>query len=212
MDLMARRRVMLSAGKRSRLPREYQEVAFIRNRSNELLKIPLPNFSGTTVHYETKLKLRSTTGPRVMCQVPNAALGMAINWRITLINNSSSAGRIEIPATLGNTYAIEAWQNGNELFLNVNGDTVSGQTTSQSFSTPYFFVCFGSPLVANFGVYGDYEYFKLYMSTDKSLPLCDLVPCYRKSDIKPGMYDMISETFYTNVNTGGDFEVGPDVN
>lgn len=30
----------------------------------------------------------------------------------------------------------------------------------------------------------------------------DFVPCYRKSDNKPGMYDRVTETFFTNAGTG----------
>ena len=36
------------------------------------------------------------------------------------------------------------------------------------------------------------------------------VPCYRKSDSVAGMWDNVSETFYTNVGSGT-FTVGPDV-
>ena len=39
----------------------------------------------------------------------------------------------------------------------------------------------------------------------------DFVPCYRKSDSKPGMYDLVTNTFFTNDGTG-DFLVGADVN
>lgn len=41
-----------------------------------------------------------------------------------------------------------------------------------------------------------------------------LVPCYRKSDNKPGMYDLVTKTFFTNANTSAttDFIVGADVN
>lgn len=38
----------------------------------------------------------------------------------------------------------------------------------------------------------------------------DLYPCYRKSDSKPGMYDIVNNTFYTNAGTG-EFTVGNDV-
>lgn len=41
--------------------------------------------------------------------------------------------------------------------------------------------------------------------------VCNLVPCYRKSDNKPGMYDLVTKTFFTNQGTG-DFIVGADVN
>lgn len=33
-------------------------------------------------------------------------------------------------------------------------------------------------------------------------PICDMYPCIRKSDNKPGMYDLITEQFYTNSGTG----------
>lgn len=36
------------------------------------------------------------------------------------------------------------------------------------------------------------------------------IPCYRKSDSKPGMYDTVAKTFYTNAGTG-EFLVGADV-
>ena len=40
--------------------------------------------------------------------------------------------------------------------------------------------------------------------------IADFIPCYRKSDSKPGMYDLVSGEFFTNAGTG-EFEVGPDV-
>lgn len=40
--------------------------------------------------------------------------------------------------------------------------------------------------------------------------LLNLIPCYRKADQKPGMYDLISGEFYTNSGTG-EFVVGADV-
>ena len=38
----------------------------------------------------------------------------------------------------------------------------------------------------------------------------NFIPCYRKSDSKPGMYDTVTKTFYTNAGTG-EFLVGADV-
>lgn len=39
----------------------------------------------------------------------------------------------------------------------------------------------------------------------------DLVPCYRKNDLKPGMYDFANNYFHTNAGSG-EFYRGPDVN
>lgn len=36
------------------------------------------------------------------------------------------------------------------------------------------------------------------------------IPCYRTSDRKPGMYDIVNDVFYTNDGTG-EFSYGPDV-
>lgn len=38
----------------------------------------------------------------------------------------------------------------------------------------------------------------------------DFIPCYRKADQKPGMYDLVSGTFYINSGTG-EFVVGSEV-
>ena len=38
----------------------------------------------------------------------------------------------------------------------------------------------------------------------------DLIPCYRKSDMEVGMFDIITGTFYTNQGTGEGFIAGPD--
>lgn len=50
--------------------------------------------------------------------------------------------------------------------------------------------------------------FVAYSGTTK---VADFVPCYRKSDSKPGMYDLVTEQFFVNQATGDDFLVGHDV-
>lgn len=39
----------------------------------------------------------------------------------------------------------------------------------------------------------------------------DLIPCYRKDTLKPGLYDFVNDVFYTNAGSG-EFYKGPDVN
>ena len=58
-------------------------------------------------------------------------------------------------------------------------------------------------------------YLKLYdcklYSYDKYILVRNFIPCYRKSDNKPGLYDLVNDVFYTNSGTG-EFTVGPDIN
>lgn len=51
-------------------------------------------------------------------------------------------------------------------------------------------------------------YFKI---VDNNVKVMELYPCYRKSDSVAGMWDRVSETFYTNAGSGT-FAVGGDVN
>lgn len=53
---------------------------------------------------------------------------------------------------------------------------------------------------------------KLYSCTmfDNSNKIRNFIPCYHKSDNKPGLYDLVNNEFYTNQGTG-DFEKGNDI-
>ena len=44
-----------------------------------------------------------------------------------------------------------------------------------------------------------------------SILVRDFIPCYRKSDSKPGMYDTVNGVFYTNQGYSDDFIVGDDI-
>lgn len=50
-----------------------------------------------------------------------------------------------------------------------------------------------------------------FVAYDNGVKVADFVPCYRKADDKPGMYDLVTETFLVNQGTGKDFTVGPNV-
>lgn len=49
--------------------------------------------------------------------------------------------------------------------------------------------------------YGSAKIYYYRLHTSNGLA-CDFVPCYRKRDNKPGMYDLVTNTFFTNAGTG----------
>ena len=59
-------------------------------------------------------------------------------------------------------------------------------------------------------IYGKVKVFRFTITSSSNEKRIDLIPCYRKSDNKPGMYDPVSETFFTNAGTG-EFTVGSSV-
>jgi len=54
---------------------------------------------------------------------------------------------------------------------------------------------------------GRVEYSKIY---DNGTLVRNMIPCYRRSDLKPGMYDTVNNVFYTNSGSG-EFILGPVV-
>ena len=61
---------------------------------------------------------------------------------------------------------------------------------------------------ARYGAYRKISYFQYYDKNDTLI--CDLVPCYRKSDNTIGMYDIVRKTFLTKKGSGS-FTKGADV-
>lgn len=49
-----------------------------------------------------------------------------------------------------------------------------------------------------------------FQATKGGTKVRDMIACYRRSDMKPGMYDLISRTFLTNRGTG-EFLLGPSI-
>ena len=67
--------------------------------------------------------------------------------------------------------------------------------TFTSSSSPYNLFC-----QTTSGSYVAFMYGKIY--DIKFVGKGNFIPCVRKSDNKPGMYDTVSKTFYTNAGTG----------
>lgn len=98
-------------------------------------------------------------------------------------------------------------------YLNIDGtDVASTASVTTSYNSHIYL--FGNHRIGGYmdtmegGNTRIYSFIKKNNSTNaKSM---ELVPCYRRADSVAGMYDMISESFFTNAGSGT-FTVGPDV-
>lgn len=88
----------------------------------------------------------------------------------------------------------------------IDGAKVTGFASFSSASTIYLF-----SLNLNGGDYATKAKIWNYKHKRGGSLVRNLVPCYRKSDNKPGMYDLASKAFFTNAGTG-EFVVGNDLN
>lgn len=96
----------------------------------------------------------------------------------------------------------------NTVFFDKNGITVNGVFAKANADSTEIFTSTVSAYL--FGVHSgsigliksatvQIKSAKIYNST---LLVRNFIPCVRKSDSKPGMYDTVSNTFYTNAGTG----------
>lgn len=217
-----RRKLMaqVQGGSPGVLPDAYQQVAY------------LLSFAGSSGHYSyinTGIKPAVDVSIRGVFSFENGIYTSLFGSRT---GNSTpqwfvSAPSVSTPATMGFWY--NSTRSMRKLSHNDEGDwfTVSMSNTEGTivdddgvtlFSVSFDAVDFpdvamflfarsngGSP--ASAGVVGC-KRFTIYKAGSK---IQDLIPCYRKADDKPGMYDIVTDTFFVSAGDR-EFTVGPDIN
>lgn len=93
----------------------------------------------------------------------------------------------------------------NENFDNGNGFNEDGLSEYN----PYLFTFNNSGSVSVRTICSDTKIYAYSVKYGNKLSQ-NFIPCYRKSDSKPGMYDPVAKTFYTNSGTG-EFLIGNNV-
>lgn len=208
MDLMQRRRVMLAAGKRSRLPREYQEVEWLESTGTQYILTLLTINDGDCVK-ATFTPLNVTDTQRFFgagSGAPESGIMFGSNGR-TFMGAINNAWKYNFPPITQARTTVEYRTNNNWYINGTYISSTENRATGNNVRVALFAVnYYGSIYTPSVMRFEEFVQFSYAGETRQHL-----VPCYRKSDSKPGMYDIISGTFYTNVRAG-EFLVGPDVN
>lgn len=194
------------------LPPEYQQVEYLQSSGTQYIEIgSLANHQYFDLDVEVtgynqnvffnQYGLNGILG----CNAHNASTDVKVWVRntnaISFSINNVALGSIN--DMLGNRYKVYF----SPTLVTCNGVQINTDTTTAITSTVNCYVF----AINNIGTYGqDYpELSKLKLYRLKT-GLIDTYPCYRQSDNKPGMYDIVSDTFFTNAGTG-EFTVGNDV-
>lgn len=222
-NLELRYRMLLNKQKRaSVLPIEYQRVDYIESTGKQYIDteyIPTKNtkvdlelsFNGEYFPSATNTVLFGATEGTTIFQVNRAAAHYMPDYLYTWVDRTYESG--------AKIYS----QNGlNDIFSNKN--TLSVQSgffkyanremaiaTKTTEHTTYTLLLFGANTngvstpygACNMRVYS----FKIY---DNEQLIRDYIPCYRKSDDVAGLYDLVSDVFYTNAGTGK-FNIGAEL-
>ena len=202
----------------SGFPSDYKEVAYLESTGEQWIDMQYPVTSGN-IELRTKLFVPSVPDAEMdifgfyRSSYGGAAIGFIDNQAfIYSRNKSANDGRASFPAVYtGNDYTFEInalWDYENRTkYLTINGERYAskynGDVSQNPNVNPKLFACNTSAD----NLIGKMYYFQLY---DNGVLVRDFVPCYRKSDKKPGMYDLVSDTFFTNAGTG-EFICGSDI-
>lgn len=163
----------------SRLPSEYQELSYIESTGTQYIDSQIV-FDTTNVGAEIKFKANEDT-----------ALMGALNDNF----GGVQCGVYERTFYTGGSGSSWAYSHG-DITKTVVATLIEAHTVPN-----WKFSLFGRTFPQ-----GTYQYFKFqiyYAKLYKNNQLVrDFIPCYRKFDGEVGMYDLVSETFFTNQGTG----------
>ena len=197
---------------RRRLPDEYQQVEYLESTGEQWIDtgvIP-DELSG----YRLKLSNGDVTrdfqlnGCRNDTYDTRYTIGTYLKYVYFGFGKTFANGRIWTVSD--NTPFSVSFNFFNSGLANVNG--LNSYAFKGEYTLPviwYNYLLFG----ISFGrgnILASQKIFSFEMTYGDNL-IRNMIPCYRKSDFKPGMYDIVSKQFFVNQGTGADFIVGPEV-
>lgn len=206
----------MGAGKKARLPAEYQEVEYIGGHNAPAIDTGISATIDTTLKF--CFKRTSDTYAASYLPFPAVFGSMSPKYTMSYIN-----GAVGVYISIGSMVdkqpkpSTDLSSDYHDVEISSTAYKVDGVTTasySQPTFTPdpngtiYLFGRCSTSYTLERQCSGQFKSFQIYQN---ELLVCDLVPCYRKSDVEIGMYDLVSKSFLTNAGNGS-FTKGADVN
>ena len=188
---------------KSRLPLAYQEVEYLQSTGTQWIDT---GFIAKSTMPSIKMKFRST-------QYKSYYIGVHNNGSRVAGITKSAVNTVAVVGYDRGTTSVEVNQDAewNEVFIDRKSKTVTadGATVSMNgsfgwYSTNQVEVPLFGQKVAQTNVVNcskvSIAYCELY--DDDMTLFRNFIPCYRKSDGEAGMYDLVTDTFFTNSGTG----------
>lgn len=198
MDVMQRRRQLMAM--QSELPSAYRRVEYLESSGTQYINsgvigsIPLEAVA-TASFAETRNAC--LLGSRQAATATRFYILSVFNgkWHVGINTSEPSGSNVVANTKYGMRFTID--ENGFSLYVN---DSLEF-TGSNYYSTEFPMFVFAAN---NYGSAARIAKAKLYSMAilRNGTAERNFIPCVRKSDSKPGMYDTVTKTFYTNAGTG----------
>ena len=186
-------------GNYSILPSEYQEVEYLESTGTQYIDTGI-YFSNMDLIFESKLLLDiSQSGYWGVFGAQDVRPHIIRLGRVWWYGNTTSYATADININDGVLHNIIANKDGitvDSVLYNIN-------PSSTSINLEESFLIFKVIAVCKCKMY-------YLLIRENNNILYNFIPCYRRSDDEPGMYDTVNGVFYTNAGTGT-FVVGNDV-
>lgn len=197
------------------VPPEYQQVEYIQSDSNSYIKtgfIPSQRFKtivdGAIISDGNILGCWNGTNGGAQQVSYGISKANGVFRFLNPVQNFSTynSTTIKSPADTGRHIFVEDWITPQ---YKVDNNVVTPNNYFPDWNTAqlYLFARNQNGSILNSGTMRAYSV-QIYNSAN--VLVLNLLPCYRKSDHKTGMYDTVSKTMFTNA-AGYDFVVGGDV-
>ena len=200
-----------------RLPNEYQEVEYIESTGNQCINTGIPlnqyrkcemEFSPTLIGATVDERLCIDGGLNNSSQndVRNLLYIYGGTKKLCLAYGNSSHRIDSVELEINLKYIIEYEMLANSCSLTINGNKYSASYGATLITNGDNVFLFGaSNSASNQKPYIDLASMRLYNAkyyNDNHILIRNFIPCYRKSDNKVGLYDLVNNVFYTNAGTG----------
>lgn len=203
--------------KLSRLPSSYQEVEYIESTGTQYINTDFYYDGIDDKQLRMMWKPTTSMGSKSISGYEQS--GIAMRWFFTNYGQAGNNAQYMLYADYNNSSQSILQSIGTKYdatFTAKNGTlTVNEVLTGQSYSHTYTSTTTSFPnnklrLFCNSpSQVSSIQLYLAQMWSEGELKY-DFVPCYRVSDNKPGMYDLVTNTFYINAGTG-EFGIGPEV-
>ena len=190
------------------MPSEYQQVEYIQSSGAQYIN---PGIYNSEPIYEFYIHLLitgivnnsnyifGTWNPEGRCTISYSPTTFGLGYA------DKNTGGTSAPI-INTRYELSGTLKPGTQTLYING-ALALQTTTNKTPTPkrtFFIFADNNGGATDFARYRLYRLF--YIGENNSY-IGDYYPCYRKSDNKPGLYDLVTQAFFTNEGTG-DFTTG----
>lgn len=200
------------------LPKEYQQVEYIESTGTQYIDTGIKPSLYTDIKLKCYVPFNSTNTKSIywtrrdVSNMRYTTFGLILNSKSNIRAYRLSQGDSSISTNLSNTLS-------NEIIYETKGDSYTINGNTYTFSSPeinsldYSIYLFGLnengsnyTFTAEGGI--KLYYFKIYENNGL---VRDFIPCYRKLDNKPGLYDTVEGKFYTNQGSE-EFYLPPEKN